>query len=254
MNQALPWSDFAVGLAGGAVAFVHCLGMCGGFAVHLARGGAFAPALGRLFLWHVGRACTYTFLGALAGFGGSRLQGLTGLSWTSRLLACAAGAAMIAAGLVLSGLVPRHRVATPAPGAGLWAALYRGLFAQPTSASALGLGVATGFLPCPIVMAFLAYAAQTASVPAGLLTMAGVGVGTVWALLLFGLTGHALGRHFRRSGAVAGGVVLVMLGAVTVLRGTEVLHRVLGCPAQAAHAEASCCGGGGQPDASGLVR
>jgi len=253
MNEALPWSHFAVGLAGGALAFVHCSGMCGGFALHLARGGAFAQALGRQLFWHVGKTCTYVFLGALAGFGGSRLDVLLGVSWAARLLAVAAGAAMVLAGLTLLGMVPRRR---PAAGSspGWWATLYGGLFEHPAPVAALGLGVATGFLPCPIVLAFLAYAARSASVPAGMATLAGLGVGTMWALLLVGLTGHALGHRLRRPGAVAGGVVLVALGLVTALRGTEVLHRVMGCPAQSAHADAACCGDVGKVNSPAVER
>jgi len=236
MSEPLVWHHFAVGLAGGAVAFVHCLGMCGGFALHLARSGTFAQTLGRQLLWHAGKTSTYLFLGALAAFGGSRLYVLVNLPWMSRLLACVAGVALVGAGLTLLGVMPRRRREAGGQGVGLWAALYRGVFARATPVSALGLGVAAGFLPCPIVMAFLVYAAHTASVPAGLLTMAGVGVGTMASLLPLGLTGHALGVRWRRSGAVAGGIVLVALGAVTALRGTEALHRVLGCPAH------ECCG------------
>ncbi len=253
MNEALLWSHFAVGLAGGALAFVHCSGMCGGFALHLARGGAFAQTLGRQLLWHVGKTCTYVFLGALAGFGGSRLNVVLGVTWAARLLAVGAGAALVLAGLTLLGMVPRRRPAAGS-GPGWWATLYAGLFERPTPAAALGLGVATGFLPCPIVLAFLAYAARTASVPAGMATLAGVGVGTLWALLLVGLTGHALGNRLRGPGAVAGGVLLVALGVVTALRGTEVLHRVMGCPAQAAHAGAACCGGDAKADLPAVER
>lgn len=48
-----------IALAGGAAAFAHCLGMCGGFVLHLslgeqARRGWLRPAL-RQALWHLGR-------------------------------------------------------------------------------------------------------------------------------------------------------------------------------------------------------
>ena len=70
-----------VGLAGGAAAFAHCLGMCGPFALHLAGPGSTSSAVPgergraaiRQVLWHAGRITTYIFLGTLAGFLGESI-------------------------------------------------------------------------------------------------------------------------------------------------------------------------------------
>ena len=228
-----------IGLAGGLAAFAHCLGMCGGFALHLSRGARAWPTLGRQLVWHAGKTATYVFLGALAGFGGGLLVLPAGVPWVQRALAYAAGAVMILAGLRLLGCLPGVRAAPGAPPRdGLWPALFRNFFQEPDARGALGLGLATGFLPCPVVAAFLAYSLQTGSVAAGMLTMAGVGAGTAAPLLLAGLTGHAAAGRSRHWGAVAG-LLLLLLGAVTALRGTDALHRWLGCPGQAA--AAPCC-------------
>jgi hypothetical protein len=61
-------------------------------------------------------------------------------------------------------------------------------------------------------------------------TMAAMGAGTVWSLLLLGMTGHAVKLRLRRWAPAIGGMVVVVLGLTTVLRGTEAFHQVLGCP------------------------
>jgi len=68
-----------IGLAGGALAFAHCLGMCGGFALHFSRGDKRRSVLGRQLLWHSGKTFSYVFLGALAAFGGGMLARIPGL-------------------------------------------------------------------------------------------------------------------------------------------------------------------------------
>jgi hypothetical protein len=103
-------------------------------------------------------------------------------------------------------------------------------FRHPTPAGAAVAGAATGFLPCPVVLAFLAMSVQAGSAPAGMAIMAAMGVGTVWSLLVLGMTGQMLRARLRRWGPVVGGMVVIVLGVTTVLRGTEAFHALLGCP------------------------
>jgi hypothetical protein len=239
------WNYIAIALAGGAAAFAHCLGMCGGFALHLAQGAGRGAAVGRQALWHLGRVTTYVFLGALAGFLGARL--LTAAAWAENVLAYVAGGAMILAGLVMLGLVPLARRGNPGEG-GLVAAVAGQLFREPTPGSALGLGLVTGLLPCPITLGFLALAVQRGSVLVGMATMAALGLGTAWSLAVLAMTGRLAAARLRKWGPVAAALVLVLLGAATVLRGTEAFHRLLGCPpappeVTAAPAPHSCCEG-----------
>ena len=235
-----------IGAAGGVLAFAHCLGMCGGFALHLSRGGGHASAFARQILWHAGKTATYTFLGAAAGLGGGALQTLSGMAWTQKALAYGAGAIMVLAGLSLLGLGPSFFRGGRASESGQWfGPFFRSLVEQPSAGAALARGLAAGFLPCPIVLAFLAYAAHAGSAPAGIAVMAGAGLGTMAPLLALGMTGRLVGLRFRRWGAAAAGAALVLLGIATALRGTETLHRVLGCPPAAA-GEACCPGTGSE--------
>ncbi|MDD2849242.1 MAG: sulfite exporter TauE/SafE family protein, partial [Desulfuromonadaceae bacterium] len=60
------WLAFSAGLAGSG----HCLGMCGGIVTALALSKRDSAAAQRFLfnlLYHVGRICTYSLLGLLAG-------------------------------------------------------------------------------------------------------------------------------------------------------------------------------------------
>lgn len=229
--------QFWIGLAGGAIAFAHCLGMCGGFALYLSQPGSRFSVLKRQAFWHLGRATTYVFLGSLAGFAGQSLLTSTRLGSLQNALAYLGGGAMILLGLGMLGLLPTLGSGFVAAAADLFAPLLKRVAGRPTPGAAFALGMGTGFLPCPIVLAFLMLSVQSGSVPGGMATMAGVAVGTAWSLLLLALTGQMFSQWLRRWAAVTAGVVLLLLGTATILRGTEVFHRLLGCEQQAS----PCC-------------
>src|SRR5262245_14770302 len=173
---------FAAGFAGS----FHCIGMCGGFACALgrdARGGG--ATVWRHLMYNTGRLTTYCFLGGLAGaFGqiictaqGTTVLALSGpLDTGQRVLAVVAGLLMIAVALQFFGvlprlrdLLPRLRVSTGV--AGTFVHALRSLLTAPGPAAPLAFGVFNGFLPCPLVYAFVAQAASTAGAGPGVLTM-----------------------------------------------------------------------------------
>jgi sulfite exporter TauE/SafE len=225
-------------LIGGAAAFPHCLGMCGGFALHLAGGTNRGSVLIRQLLWHAGRTITYVFLGALAGYFGAMVFSLARWPWTRALAGYIVGIVMILMGLALLGFLSSRLIkASSAEKESLFTAIFRQFFSQPTAVSALALGVATGFLPCPVTVGFLALAAQTKSVVWGMAIMAAMGLGTVWGLLLLGMTGHMLSLKWRRRGAVTLGILLIALGTWTLLRKAGVLPALPGGPTHAQSGE-----------------
>lgn len=232
-----------LGFLGGVLAFAHCLGMCGGFALHLSQGPTRLGVLQRQLLWHAGKTATYVFLGAMAGFLGHRIGAMGNLPWLQHVLTYIVGGFMIVMGLAMLGVIPA-RLTAPSTGTndGFFASLFRQFFRETTPQAAFVLGLATGFLPCPIVLGFLALSVQNGSVPTGMMTMAAMGIGTVWALLLLGMTGQAISLRLRRWSPVLAGAVLIVLGAATAARGTEAFHRLLGCPhAARAAAKSPCC-------------
>jgi len=214
-----------LGLAGGAVAFAHCLGMCGGFALHLSEGRSGRAALARQLLWHAGKTATYVLLGAVVGFLGGVVASAHGLLRAQSVLAYVAGAVMLVMGAKLLGFLP-NRARSKAAHERLFARVFRQFFAQPTPAAAFALGLVTGLLPCPVVLGFLALSLQSGSVLAGMATMAAVGLGTLWALLALGMTGYAVRARTPSWGSAVAGVVLVLLGAMTILRGSGLLHHL----------------------------
>lgn len=231
-----------IGFTGGLLAFAHCLGMCGGFVLYLShRPGS--TALARHLLWQAGRVTTYLFLGALAGYSGHLLKGLLQFTWLQNAFSYLSGAVIIVMGLAVLGLIPVGKYADNSDSGLLTAIFGQSLFIRPSSASAIVLGMATGCLPCPIVIAFLAYAVQTESVTGGMSVMAGLGLGTVVPLLLLGAFSSTFSRWSRRWGRWTGGTILVLLGLLTMLRGSSAFHHLLGCPGHAGGSQCvlPCC-------------
>ena len=216
---------FAAGFAGS----FHCIGMCGGFACALGRDpDGHAATVLRHLLYNTGRLTTYSFLGGLAGALGQVIctpQGTAipmlngGLDTAQQILAIVAGLLMIAMAMQFFGLLPRlHRLAIGF-GSGTLAASLRSLLTAPGRAAPLAFGVFNGFLPCPLVYAFLAEAASTAGALAGFLTMASFGLGTFPAMLMMGGVGRALAPAWRQRGVWFAGSCILLLGIITLGRG-----------------------------------
>lgn len=218
-----------IALAGGIAATGHCVGMCGGFVLHLSREADGRRMMTQQILWHCGRLSSYLFLGAVAGFAGGMFQLflLRHALWQN-LLSLSAAAMIFLAGLRLMGLLPVRR-----EGGILGSVLFEtaaGLFNVSSPGGALAMGIGTGFLPCPVVVAFIAYAVQTGSVPVGMATMAALGAGSALPLLLVTGAARCGTLRLRTRGAKAGGCILILLAFGTALRGTEIYHRLVGCP------------------------
>jgi uncharacterized protein len=216
---------FAAGFAGS----FHCIGMCGGFACALGRdpSGHGATVL-RHLLYNTGRLTTYCFLGGLAGAlgqvictpRGTAVPMLSGsLDAAQRGLAIVAGMLMIAMALQFFGLLPRLRHLAIGFGSSTLASSLRSLLTAHGHAAPLAFGVFNGFLPCPLVYAFLAEAASTAGALPGFLTMASFGLGTFPAMLMMGTVGQVLAPVWRQRGVWLAGSCILLLGLVTLGRG-----------------------------------
>jgi len=217
---------FAAGFAGS----FHCIGMCGGFACGLGRDarGASATAV-RHLLYNTGRLTTYCFLGGLAGALGQVIctaQGVTAaplldgsIDVAQRAFAIIAGLLMIAMALQFFGrLQAFHRLAIGFGGSTLAMSL-RSLLAARSPAAPLAFGVFNGFLPCPLVYAFVAQAASTAGALPGFLVMGAFGLGTFPAMLMMGGVGRAIAPAWRQRGVWLAGCCILLLGLITLGRG-----------------------------------
>ena len=239
---------FLAGLAGS----VHCVGMCGGFVCAMGRDPRGAGAtLRRHLIYNLGRVTTYCFLGTAVGMLGFLLVGhhgeATTVSLAQRALAVLSGLLMMYIGLQFFGFFRGTRRRTLGSGADHLVFALRQLVKAPGPGAPLALGALNGFLPCPLVYAFLAQAAAGGGPVPGLLTMAAFGVGTFPAMLAMGGIGLWLRPALARSAApalavsiagdsagsgslpkrhdwrqhslrIAGGFIL-LLGVITITRG-----------------------------------
>jgi len=208
-----------MGLAAGLFATPHCLSMCGGFALHLSRAPRPNLMLGRQLLFHAGRTFTYAFLGGLVGALGLWVvqSGLwpgvrTGLVYF-------AGGVTILFGLLMLELTPWLRLPVlRLPGDSLLAEQGGKLTASPSLLAAALLGLAVGFLPCPLTVGLLLAAAGTHSVVAGMLLLGGAGLGSMPGLLVTGLAGSVVTGRWRLLGTRAVGVIVILIGLAILLR------------------------------------
>jgi sulfite exporter TauE/SafE len=194
----LALSLFLAGLGG---SLVHCAGMCGPFVI----GQVMADAEGAqgfgewrrlagaaLVPYHLGRATTYTALGALAGTMTALFADTVSFAWISAVLLMAGAAFMLAQALGMAAgsggiLAPAlARLATP-------------LSASRRPAARYGLGLVLGLLPCGLIYGALGVAAGTGSPWRGAIAMAAFAAGTVPALVAVGWGGLFVRRRFQRA-------------------------------------------------------
>lgn len=219
--------EVPLALAGGLLGSAHCVGMCGGFALTL---GTHAPTwranLVRQLAYTAGRICTYAFCGAVIGFCGLRLRAALPTAVNLQaVLALVAGAFLLWQGLLTLGLLPR--IGGPVlSAAGCQAAkAFRVLLSAPSLGGAFLSGVATGFLPCGLVYAYLALAAAATHWLSAVLLMAAFGAGTGPLMILVGLSGQALRLSWRRRAVQIAAVCVLLTGCLSIGRGLLAMER-----------------------------
>jgi protein SCO1/2 len=205
----------------------HCAAMCGGFSVGLMRSPAHAKE--RLALYHLGKISTYIFLGAVAGLLGAALLANGALRWAQFVFSSLAGVLIAVVGLQTLGLLPGQSIVNS-----LASRLWLGPFLSPffktfrtnfSRESAFFLGLFNGFLPCGLVYTFALTAAATASLPSAVFVMLAFGLGTVPILLAvaWGANWLQLQSQLRPWLARSSGILIVILGFITVWRGLPAL-------------------------------
>jgi len=216
VNELLPLlaAAFGAGLLGSA----HCLGMCSGISGLFAVGATVASFKAQLPLaiaYNVGRVLSYAFLGiAVATIGGAAVGAIPGLAGPVRL---ASGLLIIVIGLQVAFnwrlLAPLEKA-----GAGIWnriAPHAKGLIPATSFASAAGLGLIWGWLPCGLVYGALLLAATTADPVGGGLVMIAFGLGTMPAMIATGLSAARVAAFVGRN-RIAAGLLIVVLGLATI--------------------------------------
>ncbi|MBF0401287.1 MAG: sulfite exporter TauE/SafE family protein [Magnetococcales bacterium] len=215
------WLTFLAALLGSG----HCIGMCGGIAAACSLSGARGAeqslwrAWQRPLLYTLGRVGTYMVLGALTGWLGSlALLQLRPMQWNG-LPHLAVGVTMVIMGIHTSGLF-----SLAAGGQGGW------FFGWSRSVSEakrfwqpLGMGVLTGLLPCSLHWAFQAQAFATASLLGGMTVLLAFALGTLPAMWGFALLSTWLDRRARQRVMQVAGLLIVLMGALSIKRGIVLL-------------------------------
>jgi uncharacterized protein len=226
------------GFVAGFAATPHCLGMCGGFPLHLAKSSERGNAAARQILFVTGKTFTYVFLGSLAAALGVLVFGAKPAGGGATALRIAAGVITVVFGLYMLGFrLPSIKFLQGISEAKLVRGLFGGLLGSPTPASAFVLGLGVGFLPCPLPTGMLLIASGSHSIPHGMALMAGVGLGTAPGLLALGLFGVGIDRKFARFGMKIAGLIVLIIGLLTIARATGLTHKT-GHSAQ----PPCCCG------------
>jgi sulfite exporter TauE/SafE len=213
----------------------HCIGMCGPLALALgANDAAVASNVTRQLIYSLGRVFTYSFAGAVAGFGGLWLsQQSFSVIDVQAWLAVFCGIVLIVMGLTTAGVLPAGRWTASGPvcAAGTW---LRTFLNAPELRFVFLAGVFTGFIPCGLVYAFVAKAASTSSMLYGTLVMVCFGLGTVPSMVLTGCGGSLLSLAGRARVLKVAAWCVVVTGIVTIARGTGYLDlpwsSAPGCP------------------------
>jgi len=169
-----------------------------------------------------GKACSYTIVGLGLSLLTGRLDRSLHGSESPELahqfqaaLAILMGVALIVAGLGSLGVrLPSRWKGAPGPLAKLFAAV-RGL---PGLQGAFGIGILTGLLPCGLSWSAFAIAVNSdpATAAVGLMLF---GLSTAPVLLVIGLLGTHIPLRLRKLGPWLVGPLLILLGALTLLRG-----------------------------------
>lgn len=201
----------------GALGSIHCVGMCGGFAMAIAQTANNRRSfLLRQTFYYLGKTTTYMLLGALLGGLGAMIG--SQFKEMQQVLSIVLGLILIAIGAGLLGWT--KPISTPlnlARWKGFTATIGK-LIKRKSKAASFGLGLLNGLLPCGLVYGALALAAASGTMLTGALQMGVFGLATIPALFALASAGILMKPLWRsRLNQVSGGVVIA-LGIITIVR------------------------------------
>lgn len=198
---------------------LHCMGMCGGFAM-LANAGARSVGFNARFAAYVlGKTVAYALLGAVVGLLGAQIgairEGAAVLAWL-------AGSAMIVVGGHLLGWPGLSRLNPPTASRG-FVTRFSALLKKDSVAARLAIGILNGWLPCGLVYAALAMSLSTGSLSGAALFMTMFGLGTMPSLWMAAQMSAVLPPAWRVRLSAVSGWLVVLFGIYTILRGTGLM-------------------------------
>lgn len=218
--------DLTLAFCGGLLGSSHCVGMCGAFALAIGGSGrGWLDNARRQCVYTLGRMFTYGCAGLTAAFLGSQLQHRLP-QWipAQSLLSLFAGIVLVAQGVAILGL-PGMRWH---PGSGRVscqaATAFREMMTAPSLSAVFFAGVATGFLPCALIYAYLALAARSGDLLIGTLLMVAMAAGTAPLMILTGLGTSSLRLTTRQQILKVAAVLVLGTGVASLIRGGSYLY------------------------------
>ncbi len=214
-------SVFLLGLLGTG----HCVGMCGAFSLAVSAG---AKNGGALFLRHVGyqlgKATSYLFIAVVLLIGSTWLAGRNPIAPIQAILGWVVGLAMIGLGLayVLEWRLP-SRWAGALRGSSVCGALAQ-VWQSPSVLKSVLAGWINGFLPCGLSLMAIVFLVGTNSATTVVVGSYVFGFSTMPGLFVVGLLGQRFSLEGRRWLLRVGGVALIVLGGLTLVRGDPRVH------------------------------
>jgi len=215
---------FGMALALSLGGSLHCMGMCGGFAV-LANAGARHVGFNLRFAAYVlGKTIAYALLGAIIGLVGAQIgaikEGASVLAWL-------AGIAMIIVGGHLLGWPGLSWLNPPAASSG-FVARFAQILKKDSVYGRLAMGLLNGWLPCGLVYAALAMSLSTGSPSGAALFMTVFGLGTIPSLWVAAQISAVIPPTWKARLSSLSGWMVVLFGLYTILRGTGLMALIMG--------------------------
>lgn len=199
---------FTTGLLGG---FGHCLGMCGPLVASytLNAGSTRSKAFPHL-MYNAGRITTYSFIGSLMGLTGTFVNTAGRLAGIQNIAAMLTGILMIIMGLSISGLLKGASLIERYNSFVLRAVNV--VLETESPWRYYPLGLLLGLLPCGLSYSIFVGAAGTGGLLQGMLYVFCFGLGTVPALLLFGVVMTYVSSKLRGWLYRTSGIVVIISG------------------------------------------
>lgn len=209
-------ASFAIGLLGS----LHCVGMCGGLvtAMGMTRATTWWPGV---IAYQIGRVTTYTALGFIVGLIGSLLNS----GWINGIqnsISIVAGVIIILLALHIGGWLPDpfSRLSRRIIAITGFSRFINAAATTDNTAPWYSAGLINGLLPCGLVYAAISLSLTATTVGQGVAGMLLFGLGTVPAMLAVPALMRAVTPAARGRILKTGSVLLIIVGAITLLRGT----------------------------------
>lgn len=203
------------GLSIGFLGSFHCIGMCGPIALTLpVRKQQGLKKYGGIFLYNIGRAVTYTVLGLVLGFLGSRFR-LWGMQQVISVLAGAFILFFVFSNLNLGVQFKWMRQVN----AWVQKHLARFLLLSERPGYLFPIGLLNGLLPCGLVYVAIAAAIATTHTGQAAILMFSFGIGTIPVMAGLMIFGHLISVRWRQNINRAVPYVVGIMAILLILRG-----------------------------------